>query len=67
MRQVLYMATIGAETRNNRRLNAIYKKLLAAGKKPKVAIVAVMRKVLVIINTMIRNNETWKAENLHYT
>lgn len=64
VRHVLYMATMGAATRNNRRLNAIYKKLLAAGKKPKVAIVAVMRKVLVIINTMIRNNETWKAETL---
>lgn len=61
MRRILYMATMGAATSNNRRLNAIYKRLLAAGKKPKVAIVAVMRKIVVILNTMIRTNQTWDA------
>lgn len=62
VRRVLYMATMGAATRNNRRLNAIYKRLLAAGKKPKVAIVAIMRKIIVILNTMIRTNQTWRTD-----
>lgn len=62
VRRVLYMATMGAATRNNRRLNAIYTRLLAAGKKPKVAIVAIMRKIVVILNTMIRTDQTWNAD-----
>ena len=62
VRRVLYMATMGAATRNNRRLNAIYKRLLAAGKKPKVAILAIMRKIIVILNTMIRTNQTWRTD-----
>lgn len=62
VRKVLYMATMGAATRNNPRLKAIYKRMIAAGKKPKVALIAIMRKVIVILNTMIRNNQTWSME-----
>lgn len=61
VRRVLYMAAMGAATRNNKRLVIIYKRLIAAGKKPKVAIVAIMRKIVVILNTMIRNDQTWNA------
>lgn len=62
VRKVLYMAAMGAATRNNRRLKIIYTRMLAAGKKPKVAIVAIMRKLLVILNTMIKTDQTWKSD-----
>ena len=38
---------------------ATYHRLKTAGKAAKVAIVAVMRKVIVTLNTMIRNNTAW--------
>lgn len=60
VRRVLYMATMGAATRNNPHLKVIYKRFLAAGKKPKVAIVAIMRKIIVILNAMIKTNQTWR-------
>lgn len=63
VRRVLYMATMGAATRNNPRLKAIYRRFLAAGKKPKVAIVAIMRKVVVILNAMIKANQTWRENH----
>lgn len=59
VRRVLYMAAMGAATRNNRRLKAIYKRMIQAGKKPKVAI---MRKAIVILNTMIKTDQTWRAD-----
>lgn len=62
VRRVLYMATMGAATRNNPRLKSIYQRLLAAGKKPKVAIVAIMRKIIVILNAMIKANQTWRPD-----
>ncbi|HEX9491268.1 MAG TPA: IS110 family transposase, partial [Stellaceae bacterium] len=34
--------------------------LIAAGKSPKVATVALMRKMLVTLNAMVRDNEAWK-------
>lgn len=62
VRRVLYMATMGAATRNNPRLKSIYQRLLAAGKKPKVAIVAIMRKIIVILNAMIKADQTWRPD-----
>ncbi|WP_407118182.1 hypothetical protein [Bradyrhizobium sp. LMG 9283] len=38
---------------------AFYERLIAKGKPPKVAIVACMRKLIVILNTMIARGETW--------
>jgi transposase len=67
VRRILYMAAMGAATRNNKRLIAIYKRLITAGKKPKVAIVAIMRKIAVILNTMIRNNQTWNENRPEQT
>jgi transposase len=37
-----------------------YQKLLAAGKMKKVALVACMRKLLVILNAMVKNNTPWR-------
>ena len=59
VRKTLYMAALVC-TRYNAPLRAFYQRLLARGKQKKVAIVAVMRKLLVILNTMIKNQEIWK-------
>lgn len=58
-RQMIYMAALTA-SRCNKILAAFYQRLLAAGKKPKVALVAVMRKIIIMLNAMIRGNELWK-------
>lgn len=62
VRSCLYMATLSA-IRFNPVIRCFYDRLLAAGKKKMVAFVAAMRKLLTIINTMIRNQEFWKCEN----
>jgi transposase len=59
VRAVLYMATLTA-TRFNKPIKAFYERLLAAGKLPKVALVAAMRKLLSILNAMARDNTRWK-------
>ncbi len=58
VRSVLYMAALSA-TRFNPTIRVFYEHLLAAGKDKKVAIVACMRKLLTILNAMLRDNETW--------
>lgn len=60
VRGVLYMATLAA-SRFNPVIKAQYKNLLKAGKLTKVALVACMRKLLVILNAMIRSNTAWQA------
>jgi transposase len=54
VRSVLYMATITA-MRCNPTIKATYKRLRAAGKLAKVAIVACMRKLIVILNAIMRD------------
>jgi transposase len=61
VRHVLYMATLGAVSRHNPRLKAVYLRLRANGKPPKVAIVACMRKLLTILNTMIATASPWRS------
>jgi transposase len=58
VRAVLYMATVAA-IRVNPVLGAFHQRLRAAGKKPKVAIVACMHKLLVILNAMVKSNTKW--------
>jgi transposase len=58
VRRALYMATVAATT-HNPVMRAFYKRLRDAGKLPKVALVASMRKMLTILNAMVRNNQTW--------
>jgi len=55
---VLYMPVVAA-IRCNPVLAAYYKRLLACGKEPKVALVACMRKLLVIVTAMITNQQDW--------
>jgi transposase len=59
VRRVLYMATLVA-ARWNPRIKAMYQRLKAAGKKPKVALVACMRKLLTILNAMVRDRTPWR-------
>lgn len=56
----LYMATLVA-IRHNSVIRDFYQRLLARGKIKKVALVACMRKLLVILNAMLRDNRPWKA------
>jgi transposase len=58
VRHALYMAALTA-SRFNPPLRAFYLRLLAAGKPKKLALVAVMRKLLVILNAIIRSNSPW--------
>lgn len=58
IRSVLYMGTLSA-TRFNPVIMKFYQRLLAAGKPPKVAIVACMRKLLTILNSMIMHQRAW--------
>lgn len=58
VRRVLYMAALVA-TRHNQRIRAFYQRLLAGGKAKKLALVAAMRKLLTIINTLIQRDELW--------
>ena len=58
VRAVLYMATLAA-IRWNPLSKAVYQRLRAAGTKPKVAIVACMRKLLTILNAMLKTKTPW--------
>ena len=58
VRAALYMATLVA-TRYNPVLQAFYQRLCAAGKPKKVALTACMRKLLTILNVMVRDYRRW--------
>jgi transposase len=58
IRQALYMPALVA-MRFNPDLKAKYDQLIAAGKAPKVAITAIMRKLIVLANTMLRQGRKW--------
>lgn len=58
VRATLYMATLSA-TRFNPVIRDFYQRLLKAGKLKKVALTACMRKLLTILNVMVKNNSKW--------
>jgi transposase len=62
LRNVLYMATLAAATRHNPTLKAFYSRLLGKGKPAKVALVACMRKLLVILHFMVLRNRPWDPQ-----
>jgi len=59
----LYMAALSA-SKHNPAIKVFYERLIAKGKAKKVALVACMRKLLIVMNTMVKNNEPWHAEML---
>jgi transposase len=60
VRTVLYMAMMSA-MQSNPVFKATYQRLLAAGKPKKVAIIACIRKMIVILNSMLRDGVMWEA------
>ena len=62
VRAVLYMATVSA-IRFNSSIKTFADRLKQAGKPGKVVIVACMRKLLTIMNAMIKNNSPWNPKN----
>ena len=60
VRAVLYMGTLSA-TRCNPTIRDFYQRLLASGKPKKVALTACMRKLLIILNSMLKHRSPWRA------
>jgi len=60
VRTVLYMAMMSA-IQSNPTFKAMYQRLVAAGKPKKVAIIACVRKMIVILNSMLRDGVMWDA------
>jgi transposase len=60
VRAVLYMATLVA-TQRNAVIRTFYLRLIAAGKPKKLALVACMRKLLTILNVMVRTAQSWSS------
>jgi transposase len=54
------MATLTA-TRHNPVIRACYQRLRAAGKPPRVGLVAAMRKLLTILNAMMKHQQAWQS------
>jgi transposase len=61
VRNVLYMGTV-AGIRANPVLRIFYERLVAKGKPKKLALTACMRKLLVILNTMLKNGTCWQNQ-----
>jgi transposase len=65
VRNVLYMATVSA-LRFNPQIRTTYQRLVAAGKPKKVALVACMRKLLITLNAIVRDQTPWKPLSTEY-
>jgi len=61
IRNIFYMACLGASTQHNPVLKAFYRRLMPRARSRKVALVACMRKLIVILNIMIARGEKWDA------
>ncbi|MBB3355502.1 transposase, partial [Rhizobium sp. BK049] len=64
VRCALYIATLSA-IRCSPAIKAFHKRLRAAGKPPKVALVAAIRKFIVMINTIIKRRTPWSEPQQH--
>ena len=62
VRTALFMSML-AVIQFNPKLMAFYKRLVTQGKAKMVALVAAMRKLIVILNSMLKNNEPWRLQN----
>jgi transposase len=62
VRCALYMATL-VGVRFNPTLHAFYHRLRQAGKRPKVALVAAMRKLIIILNALVRDDTLWQPQD----
>ena len=64
VRCAIYMATLSA-VRHEPNLQAFYRRLRDNGKRPKVALVAAMRKLIALLNTLLQRNQLWHPPQLH--
>jgi transposase len=64
VRSALFMGALVA-VKHNRVLKAFYERLLAAGKEKMVALIAVARKLLTILNAILRDGEPWTEPEAH--
>ena len=65
VRAVLYMGALVA-TRHNPVIRSFYQRLLAAGKPKKLALTACMRKLLTILNSMVKSGQRWNPNVISY-
>jgi transposase len=61
VRRILFMAALAAKT-HNPIIRAYYQRLLEAGKRPKVALIACMRKLLIILNAIAKSGTPWSYQ-----
>jgi transposase len=61
VRSVLYMAALSAK-KHNPFIRTFYARLIQHGKEKKVALTACMRKLLVILNAMLRTHQPWRSQ-----
>jgi transposase len=66
VRNVLYMATLTA-IRVNPVIKTFYERLIKAGKEKKVALTACMRKLLTILNAMLKHSQVWQSKSTEAT
>jgi transposase len=64
VRSALFMGALVA-VKHNRTLKAFYERLIAAGKEKMVALIAVARKLLTILNAIVRDGEPWTEHEAH--
>ena len=60
VRSILYMAAVTA-SRHNPVLRPFYERLIAKGKLPKVALIAVLRRLVVFANAVLRSGQPWRG------
>lgn len=65
VRSALYMSALVA-VRHNPVIKEFYERLIKAGKAPKVALTACMRKLLTILNTMVKHKTPWQIKDVSY-
>lgn len=61
VRRILYLAALTAQARNND-MQTVYRRLIANGKPPKKALIAVARKLVVLANTLITQDRLWSPQ-----
>lgn len=54
------MPVLGAVTKHNPLLKEFYERLIKSGKPAKVALTACMRKLIIILNMMVKTGENWR-------
>ncbi len=63
VRKALYMSAL-VSMRHNAYFKPMYERLIARGKKPKVALVALMRKMVITMNAMVRDGALWQISEI---